>query len=92
MQAVGAGFWQTLFYARFPQVMPLYSSLTLNHFEIAVRSAATLGLVGAGGIGAPLVFAIQARNWSTVSIILLGVVITVFLIDFLSGEIRKKLR
>lgn len=92
MQAVGAGFWQTLFYARFPQVMPLYSSLALNHFEIAVRSAATLGLVGAGGIGAPLVFAIQARNWSTVSIILLGVVITVFLIDFLSGEIRKKLR
>lgn len=92
MDAVGAGFWQTMFYARFPQVMPLYSSLTLNHFEIAVRSAATLGLVGAGGIGAPLVFAIQARNWSTVSIILLGVVITVFLIDFLSGEIRKRLR
>ncbi len=32
-----------------------------NHFEIGVRSAATLGLVGAG-IGA-CVFAIQARNW-----------------------------
>ncbi|MEE0434786.1 MAG: phosphonate ABC transporter, permease protein PhnE [Peptococcaceae bacterium] len=92
MQAVGAGFWQTLFYARIPQVLPLYSSLALNHFEIAVRSAATLGLVGAGGIGAPLVFAIQARNWSTVSIILLGTVVTVFLIDWLAGIIRKKLR
>lgn len=92
MQAVGAGFWQTLFYARIPQVMPLYSSLALNHFEIAVRSAATLGLVGAGGIGAPLVFAIQARNWSTVSIILLGTIVTVFVIDWLAGVIRKKLR
>lgn len=35
--------------------MPIYSSFALNHFEIAVRSAATLGLVGAGGIGAPLI-------------------------------------
>lgn len=92
MNSVGAGFWQTLFYARFPQVMPLYSSLALNYFEIAVRSAVTLGLVGAGGIGAPLVFAIQARNWSTVSIILLGVIITVFLIDIMAGIIRKRLR
>ena len=92
MQAVGAGFWQTLFYARIPQVLPLCSSLALNHFEIAMRSAATLGLVGAGGIGAPLVFAIQARNWSTVSIILLGTIVTVFVIDWLAGIIRRKLR
>ena len=92
MHAVGAGFWQTFFYARVPQLMPIYASLSLNHFEIAVRSAATLGLVGAGGIGAPLIFAIQARNWDRVSIILLGVIVTVFLLDVLTGYIRKKLR
>ena len=72
--------------------MPIFSSLSLNHFEIAVRSASTLGLVGAGGIGAPLIFAIQARNWDKVSIILLGVVAAVFVIDTLAGVIRKKLR
>lgn len=92
MHAAGANFWQTLFYARVPQLMPIYSSLSLNHFEIAVRSASTLGLVGAGGIGAPLIFAIQARNWDKVSIILLGVIATVFAIDLLAGIIRKKLR
>ncbi|MCC8066170.1 MAG: phosphonate ABC transporter, permease protein PhnE [Clostridiales bacterium] len=92
MQAVGAGFWKTFFYARVPQLMPIYSSLSLNHFEIAVRSASTLGLVGAGGIGAPLIFAIQARNWGKVSIILLSVIVTVFLLDLLTGYIRKKLR
>ncbi|MDO4265891.1 MAG: phosphonate ABC transporter, permease protein PhnE [Eubacteriales bacterium] len=92
MHAVGAGFWQTMFFARVPQLLPIYSSLSLNHFEIAVRSASTLGLVGAGGIGAPLIFAIQARNWDQVSIILLGVVLTVFVIDTLTGLIRKKLR
>ncbi|MCY3031268.1 phosphonate ABC transporter, permease protein PhnE [Aerococcus sp. Group 1] len=92
MEAVGANFWQILFYARIPQVLPMCCSLVLNHFEIAVRSASTLGLVGAGGIGAPLIFAIQARNWPTVSIILIGVIITVYLIDQLAGMIRNRLR
>lgn len=92
MTAVGAGFWQTMFFARIPQLMPIYSSLSLNHFEIAVRSATTLGLVGAGGIGAPLVFAIQARNWDKVSVILIGVIVAVFAIDSLAGYIRKKLK
>ncbi|WP_396173894.1 PhnE/PtxC family ABC transporter permease [Enterococcus sp.] len=91
-QAVGANFWQTMFFVRVPYLAPIYSSFALNHFEIAVRSAATLGLVGAGGIGAPLIFAIQTRTWSKVSIILLGVVVTVFLLDQLTGIIRKKLR
>ncbi|MBL1228239.1 phosphonate ABC transporter, permease protein PhnE [Enterococcus sp. BWB1-3] len=92
MYAVGANFWQTLFSVRFSYLLPIYSSLALNHFEIAVRSAATLGLVGAGGIGAPLIFAIQTRSWEKVSIILIGVVVTVFILDQITGIIRKKLR
>ncbi|MGX6970138.1 phosphonate ABC transporter, permease protein PhnE [Vagococcus bubulae] len=92
MTAVGANFWQTMFYTRFPQVMPTYMSLSLNHFEIAVRSAATLGLVGAGGIGAPMIFAIQSRAWDKVGIILFGIIITVFVIDTFTGYLRKKLQ
>ncbi|MBR1585524.1 MAG: phosphonate ABC transporter, permease protein PhnE [Clostridia bacterium] len=90
--AVGANGVQTMFFARIPQLMPIYASLALNHFEIAVRSASTLGLVGAGGIGATLIFAIQAARWPRVSIILLTVIVTVFLLDLLTGWIRKKLR
>lgn len=90
--AVGAGGVKTMFYARLPQLLPLYASLVLNHFEIAVRSASTLGLVGAGGIGATLIFAIQACRWPRVGIILLTVVVTVFLLDLLTSQIRKRLR
>ena len=81
-----------MFYARIPQLLPIYASLVLNHFEIGVRSASTLGLVGAGGIGAVLGFAIQARRWGRVSMILLTVIVTVFLLDVLTGLIRKRLR
>lgn len=91
-KAVGANGVQTMFYARIPQLLPIYASLVLNHFEIGVRSASTLGLVGAGGIGAILVFAIQARRWGRVSIILLTVIVTVFLLDLLTGIIREKLK
>ncbi|MBQ2635214.1 MAG: phosphate/phosphonate ABC transporter permease [Methanobrevibacter sp.] len=91
-EAVGANFWQLLFFIRVPYLMPIYSSLSLNHFEIAVRSATTLGLVGAGGIGAPLIFAIQTRSWGKVSIILLGVMSTVFILDIITGILRRKLR
>lgn len=91
-KSVGANSVQTMFYARIPQLMPIYASLVLNHFEIGVRSASTLGLVGAGGIGAPLIFAIQARNWDKVSIILLAVIVTVYALDILTGYIRKRLK
>lgn len=92
MKSVGANAVETFFYARLPQLLPIDASLVLNHFEIGVRSASTLGLVGAGGIGAPLIFAIQARSWDKVGIILLSVVVTVYLLDIFTGWVRKKLR
>jgi len=71
--------------------MPEFFSYTLYRFEIAVRSASILGMVGAGGIGTPMIFAIQTRNWPKVGIILLGIVIMVLLIDSLSEQLRKRL-
>ncbi|QEA31126.1 phosphonate ABC transporter, permease protein PhnE [Secundilactobacillus malefermentans] len=87
----GSSHSQTLIFATLPTVMPEFLSYTLYRFEIAVRSASILGMVGAGGIGTPLLFAIQTRSWSRVGIILIGIIITVTLIDFVSGSIRKRL-
>lgn len=39
--------------ATIPTIMPEFISYTLYCFEITVRSASILGMVGAGGIGAP---------------------------------------
>jgi phosphonate transport system permease protein len=89
--ATGANKIQILWYAVLPQVLPDFLSYTLYRFEINVRSAAILGVIGAGGIGTPLIFALSSRNWSRVGIILLGIIIMVTLIDLISGYIRKKL-
>jgi phosphonate transport system permease protein len=72
-------------------VLPEFFSFALYRFEINVRSAAILGMIGAGGIGTPLIFALEGRSWDRVGIILLGVIVTVTMIDYISSSIRKKL-
>lgn len=91
LESAGGNRLDVLFLATIPSVIPSLISYTLYQFEIAVRSASILGMVGAGGIGTPLLFAIQTRDWSKVGIILLGIIVMVTLIDFISGTLRKKL-
>lgn len=91
LTASGANRLQAIWYAIVPQVLPQFTSLTLYGFEISVRSATILGMIGAGGIGTPLIFALQSRAWSRVGIILLGIIVMVTVIDAISGFIRKRL-
>ncbi|MEH7123926.1 phosphonate ABC transporter, permease protein PhnE [Bacillus sp. JJ1773] len=91
LTATGANRMQILWFAVLPQVMPGFLSYTLYRFEINVRSAAILGIIGAGGIGTPLIFALSSRDWDRVGIILLGIIVMVTCIDLLSGYIRKKI-
>ncbi|AZK45754.1 phosphonate ABC transporter, permease protein PhnE [Paenibacillus lentus] len=89
--ATGASRLQIMWFAVIPQVLPGFLSYTLYRFEINVRSATILGIIGAGGIGTPLIFALSSRNWERVGIILLGIIIMITIIDMISGSIRKRL-
>ncbi len=51
--------------------MPAFSSLILYRFERKLTFSFYTGLIGAGGIGTPLIFAIQTRSWDRVGIILI---------------------
>ncbi|CAG7615217.1 Phosphate-import permease protein PhnE [Paenibacillus solanacearum] len=91
LTACGANRLQVLWFAVIPQVLPEFFSFSLYRFEINVRSAAILGMIGAGGIGTPLIFALEARAWNRVGIILLGIIVMVTIIDLISTSIRKRL-
>ena len=56
-----------------------------------LRDATVLGLVGAGGIGAPLIFAMSSYRWNEVGAILLGLILLVLVIEAISSRIRAKL-
>lgn len=92
LDASGAKPSQKLFHAILPTVMTEMMSYTLYRFEINTRAASTLGVVGAGGIGTPLIFAISSRDWNRVSAIVLALIVMVVIVDYISGSIRKRLQ
>lgn len=74
-----------------PQALPNYASYLLLRFEINVRGAAVLGVVGAGGIGEDLYVAIRQFEYTDISAILLLIIATVSVIDMICESIRHRL-
>jgi len=91
VSATGAHWTAAMRYGALPQTMSNFVSYTLLRFEINVREAAVMGFVGAGGIGMDLIEAIRKFYYSDVSAILLLIVITVAVIDTLTGVVRHRL-
>lgn len=91
IRATGATKIQEVIFGVIPQVIPLWTSFTLYRFESNVRSAAVLGIVGAGGIGVTLYQNFRAFNYQNVCAILIILVVTVGLIDTISARIRNRL-
>lgn len=56
-----------------------------------MRGAAVMGFVGAGGIGQDLIEAVRKFYFTDVSAILLLIVVTVMLIDFVTERVRHRL-
>ena len=89
--AAGAGWTETVRHAALPQVLSGFASYALLRFEINVRGAAIMGFVGAGGIGQELLTAVRKFYYSDISAMLLMIIATVMLIDFLTGSLRHRL-
>ena len=76
-------------HALLPQLLPALGSASLYRFDVNIREASVLGLVGAGGIGAPLIFAMNHYAWREAGAIALSLVLLVWLVDLLSGKVRR---
>lgn len=91
LRASGASPVQILRYGLLPQVLPVLVGMALLLFETNVRTAAGLGLVGAGGIGIELDDRIQMFLLDQVAWIMLLFIAIVALIDTLSQWLRRRL-
>ena len=74
-----------------PQVLPELIGFWLYRFEINIRAAAILGIVGAGGIGFLLNQTITFGRFPQAGTLVLIVVIVTILIDTVSGGIRRRI-
>lgn len=91
IRATGASKFQEVIFGVIPQVIPLWTSFTLYRFEANVRSAAVLGIVGAGGIGFSLYQGIRSFQNSKVCAMLIILITAVAIIDTVSAKIRQQL-
>ena len=91
LDAAGCTAFQKIRYGILPQIIPNFISTVIYRFDINVKDATTLGIVGAGGIGAALVQCINSSRWSMVGAYLCGMVILMLFIEFFSTKIRNKL-
>jgi phosphonate transport system permease protein len=74
-----------------PQVLPDIVAFWLYRFEINVRSAAILGVVGAGGIGFIMEQTIRFGRFPKAGMALIVVVLVTILIDLISGWVRRRI-
>ena len=89
--AAGGGRLAAIRFGILPQVAPVMLAQALYFFESNTRSAAILGVVGAGGIGLQIAERIRVRHWDEVAFIIILMIVTVAAIDWLSGRIRRRL-
>jgi phosphonate transport system permease protein len=73
----------------FPQVAPHFISFFLFRFELNIRVAVVLGLVGAGGIGFLLTQYMRLFQYQKVCTVLLVILTLVMIVDFFSSKLRR---
>ena len=91
LDAAGCTGFQKVRYGVLPQIIPNFISTVIYRFDINVKDATTLGIVGAGGIGAALVQCINSSRWSMVGAYLCGMIILMLFIELFSTKIRNRL-
>ncbi len=88
IEATGGSRMQQIIYGIVPQVLPTFAGVSVFRWDINIRGSTILGLVGAGGIGLQLSSSMATLAWTQVSMILLVILGTVFVSEYVSAKVR----
>lgn len=89
IEATGANPVQVIWYAVVPQIILPYLSFTIYRWDINIRMATIIGLVGGGGVGTLLMQYQGLARWHHVGTIVIVIAIVVWVMDYLSAKIRE---
>ena len=91
LQSTGASRLQMVLYGWLPQVWPNMLAYTLYRWECALRAAALLGFVGAGGVGQQIELSMRMFEYhEAVSLILLIFALSA-IVEWLGDTLRRSL-
>ncbi len=92
MWSVGATRLQAIRWGIWPQFTPHFVSQSLFRFELNVRGAVVLGLVGAQGVGFLLQTYMRGAEYAKVTVVILAIVVLVMGLDAVSSRLRRDAR
>ncbi len=91
IRATGANGLQVILYGIVPQIVNPYLSFTIYRWDINVRMATIIGLVGGGGIGQRLIQLTRNWVWDEAIVLMLLIMGAVWVMDYSSSRLRERL-
>src|SRR5918992_375919 len=91
LRALGARTIQAFQYGLWPHAKPLVWSYSLWMLEYNIRSAAIVGIVGAGGVGLQLHTYQEYYQWNKFATVLLFMFLLVSILDLLGERVRNQI-
>lgn len=92
IMSTGATKLQTIWFAIVPQVILPFVSFTIYRWDINIRMATIIGMVGGGGIGTLLMLYQGQAMWPEVGTIILVIAFVVWFMDTASAYLREALK
>lgn len=91
LRAAGAGPLRVLILAVIPQILPVYIGTLIFQFELDLRRAAVIGVVGAGGLGLAFHQSMIQYKWADAMAIVVILVVLVSIGEVISRQLRKRI-
>jgi phosphonate transport system permease protein len=91
IRASGASGAQVIAYGIVPQILPAFATIAVFRWDINIRESTVLGLVGAGGLGLALEASLNTLAWPQVTVILLIILATVIVSEWVTAKVRKRM-
>ncbi|MFN8370170.1 MAG: phosphonate ABC transporter, permease protein PhnE [Bacteriovoracaceae bacterium] len=92
MMSTGAHPVQVIWFGVVPQVILPFLSFTIYRWDINVRMATIIGLVGGGGIGTMIMQYQGLAKWNEVGMLVILIAIIVWAMDSFSSKIREAIK
>lgn len=89
IRAVGGNQFQVMYYGIIPQVLPVVLGTIIFEWDINIRRAAVMGLVGAGGLGLVFFRQMAQLNYGGVTMVILAILVLIALGEVVSHYARK---
>lgn len=92
LQNSGVGASKAFLYTLLPQTFPDLLAYSFYRLECAIRAAAVLGIIGAGGLGHEIFLSLQTLKYEQIWTLFFALFLLNGMADFWSGLLRRRLQ